>query len=369
MRILHIITTFEFGGAENHLRILAKEQTKAGHLVTVCFLKGHANYSNIPFKVIDLSKLGFIRKYLKILAVQKKFNPHIVHSHLPLAEILVSLLPSHKSYKKVLTRHVSGKYSQKAMPNIFKPLSRYCLRRHNHVIAISKAVEKSLRSVEKTLASITVVYYGYLFSGDDLNSKASYENKRESEQTNQLVSFARLVPQKRLDVSIRAAAQALESGCNLQYKIYGEGKLHRRLTKLITFLNVTDKVFILPKTEDVSTKMGIADALVVPSAFEGFGMVYLEAIDAKLPIISSRNEAAIEILGEDYPLLFETNDVLELCKIIAKFTTKTPQERKLMCKARYMEIGKKFSAESMMKNTLHVYKNVMEGNPVPRTHE
>ena len=47
MRILHIITTIERGGAEKQLLILAKEQIALGYEVEIIYLKDGLDHINI----------------------------------------------------------------------------------------------------------------------------------------------------------------------------------------------------------------------------------------------------------------------------------------------------------------------------------
>ena len=62
MNILHLITSINKGGAENHLACLARGQVFKKNKVFVIFLKGNSYwkkyYSKIGIKVINLKNCG-----------------------------------------------------------------------------------------------------------------------------------------------------------------------------------------------------------------------------------------------------------------------------------------------------------------------
>ena len=75
--ILHVITTIDRGGAENHLLELARVQVKTGHKVTVAYLKGAAeqkeNFRSAGVEVIAGGK-NFFAQFAKIHKLSRLYG-------------------------------------------------------------------------------------------------------------------------------------------------------------------------------------------------------------------------------------------------------------------------------------------------------
>ena len=94
-RIVHLITTIQFGGAENQLLILAENQIKQGFDVEVFYLKGkpelQARFEKAGVKVNSL----LVDKVFIFQVIEfKKFirnNMDPVHTHLPHADLVAAI--------------------------------------------------------------------------------------------------------------------------------------------------------------------------------------------------------------------------------------------------------------------------------------
>ena len=91
MNIVHLITSIDKGGAENHLSCLIRGQVKKNKVLVV-YLKGKPFWKkyflSIGVKTIKLSSknnnfIGMIKNALYLKKIYKDFNIDIVHSHLP----------------------------------------------------------------------------------------------------------------------------------------------------------------------------------------------------------------------------------------------------------------------------------------------
>ncbi len=117
-----------------------------------------------------------------------------------------------------------------------------------------------------------------------------------------LLFVGNLIERKGLHVLLDAVAQLSRSDWRLE--VVGETAVSptytRRIQQTITRHNLADNVTLHgPLNDDaLSQQMAQSHLLVVPSSYEGFGIVYLEGMGFGLPAIAGRRGAAHEIITE-----------------------------------------------------------------------
>ncbi len=313
MRILHVITTIERGGAENQLLVLVREQIRQNLEVEIIYLKGENELEN-DFRILGaVVKNASTSKNLayQFLALYRNTRDAslVVHAHLPRAELLVALTKPKATF--VISRHNAEPFFPGAPGWISKKLSRFVSRRASRIIAITQTVKDYLVESGEVpeQRQISVVHYGYP-QEVDINLRKSMSGK--------IGTLSRLVPQKDLPTLLRAFEIVLHDQNHLVLEIYGEGPERKNLENLSNELGIRSSVKLLGKTDRVETVMRDFDIFVLSSRYEGFGLVLLEAMSNKVPIISSKSDAAVEVLGIDYPLFFEIGDFESLANLILK---------------------------------------------------
>jgi phosphatidyl-myo-inositol dimannoside synthase len=116
-----------------------------------------------------------------------------------------------------------------------------------------------------------------------------------------IMTVGRLVSHERakgFDEVILAMPRLLVQFPNLRYLIVGEGADRARLTALAKHLGISDHVIFtgkIPESEKVA-HYNLADAYVMPSTGEGFGIVLIEAAACGLPVIGSVADGSQEAL-------------------------------------------------------------------------
>ena len=378
MKILHAITSLDKGGAENHLSILSSEQAKNNNLVKIFISKNsfywlkylkrnkikvikskYFNEKNLIYKLIKL-----ILDIYSLKKILEKFKPEILHAHLPYMEIVSFFciyLSSHKP-KFIISKHVDNvffKGSEGQKKNILGSfLVRIIAKKTLKIIAISKAVKFFLISSHVGLdpSKIKVIYYGIdnlsLLSNTQKKDISPYKKKNKDEII--LGCIARLVPQKSIDNIIRSIHELKNK--NVKLFIVGRGPLKNQLIGLTKELKIENQIFWIEFVDDCKNFYKSIDIFVLTSHYEGLGLVFLEAMLSKKPIICSNSSAMPEIIKNNYNgLLVKPNNPILLSKSI-KLLYDISLRKKLSFNG-YLFVKKNFSVKKMYSETINVYKN------------
>ena len=321
-KVTHLITTIERGGAEKQLLTLASKQVQSGLNVVVLYLKGKPDLRNeFEESGVEVNNLLVEKSFLKQISLLSKYlrkNPSPVHAHLPKSELLAAIVVPNKYF--IFTRHNSEPFWPSG-PRIFSNLlSKFVCKRASQGIAISNAVKSYLikKGEIPTGYIIDVVYYG--FQKDSSTNSAglkSITNLMTSQSSIfKIGTIGRLVPQKDYPTLLSAFSNVLKSFPETELYIVGEGYLQDNFIHLSKSLGINDKVHWLGKTEYIKEFLSKIDLFILPSKYEGFGLVLLEAMVAEKPIIASDNSAIPEVLGKTYEGLFSTGDTKALAQQI-----------------------------------------------------
>jgi len=126
-----------------------------------------------------------------------------------------------------------------------------------------------------------------------------------------------IVP-KGFDVLIQAHAELVAGGVDHNLLIVGEGPDRQALEKLVLDLGVSGSVFLPGFQPNPYPFVKLACALVVPSRFEAFGMVVLEAMALGVPVVTLLSATGpVEILDRGaYGLCVSSEDPAALVSAI-----------------------------------------------------
>ena len=360
-KVIHLITTIERGGAEKQLLTLVSEQVQSGLKVEVIFLKGKPELKKeFEESGVEVNKLLAGKNFLNQISLLSKHlrkNPSPVHAHLPKSELLAAIVVSNKYF--VFTRHNSEAFWPSGPRIISNLLSKFVCKRASQGIAISSAVKSYLIKRGETPNSYTidVVYYGFQ---KDISTNSVglslISNIINSQSLNYKIgTIGRLVPQKDYPTLLNAFSNVLKSFPETELFVVGEGYLHKDLIKLSKSLGINDKIHWLGKTEYIKEFLSKIDLFILPSKYEGFGLVLLEAMVAKRPIIAANNSAIPEVLGKTYEGLFSTGDVNALAQQIKTVISDSDFSERLI--QSYLSQLSLFDSSKIHKNIKDIYSN------------
>ena len=113
-----------------------------------------------------------------------------------------------------------------------------------------------------------------------------------------LTYIGRLDPQKGIVSLVRSATTLLSQLPNHDLLLVGEGQQRSHIESLLDELKLRDRVHLIGYRKDVPQILAASDLLVCPSEFEGMPNVVLEAMAAGKPVVATRAEGVVELLGD-----------------------------------------------------------------------
>ncbi|EKK20615.1 Poly(glycerol-phosphate) alpha-glucosyltransferase GftA [Fructilactobacillus florum 8D] len=101
-----------------------------------------------------------------------------------------------------------------------------------------------------------------------------------------LVTASRLAAEKHLEIAVKAVVAMHQAGYQLQFDIYGQGEQKEPIEKLIKTCRAEDYIQLRGLSDDLEHVYPRYDAFISASFSEGFGLTYIEALNAGLPVIT-----------------------------------------------------------------------------------
>lgn len=101
-----------------------------------------------------------------------------------------------------------------------------------------------------------------------------------------VLAVGRLAGQKGFDLLIRSWAMIEKKHPEWKLRIVGSGRWERKLFKLISKLNISDRVDMIPATPKITEEYQNSSIYALSSRYEGFGLVLVEAMQFGLPVVS-----------------------------------------------------------------------------------
>ena len=312
-RIIHLITTIEYGGAEKQLLILTKNQIEQGLEVEVFYLKGKPELkSSFEEAGIKVNSSLANKRFMHQVLLFKKFIGKVqapVHTHLPQAELVAAL--ACKKNRFIISRHNFEPFWPNKPRVISRGLSRYVTSRAAGGIAISSAIKNYLLEKQEVnnRFEVKVIHYGFDYQEKNVLGFSDLIHEELKSKTNfKIGTIGRIVPGKNYTTMLKAVAQVVKSHPTAKFFIVGGGSAEQDLKNFSKDLGIENNVVWLGRTEHVREFLANLDLFIFASKGEGFGLVLLEAMQANLPILAANNSAIPEVVGTNYKGLFPTEN-------------------------------------------------------------
>lgn len=229
------------------------------------------------------------------------------------------------------------------------------LREAKHVFCVSDTLMQGIQasySIPKRKITVVPNAAEIIPNGQAKPNKAKH-----------IAFIGRLTHQKSPATLVEIARELTNRGHNFKYSIIGDGFLRGELEEKVRSLNLSDRFTFtgfLNRTE-LFQKMSSIDVLVVPSVSEPFGLVILEALLKKIPVIASKGVG----IAEYTPSLLQVDrwDIYSFVKMIESIISDKALRNTIIenCEAE----AKKLSWDAAAKKVVECYQKHL--NVVPAT--
>jgi len=349
MKILHIINSFQFGGAENLLfnaiPFLKKSKFDFEFLSITNNLNLIDDKSMINY--LDNNTAKSFKTFIDLYVYFKKNKYDIVHAHLFPTTYYCSLLKKMGIIKSKLVMTEHNTHNRRRDFLLFKPIEKIIYDEFEKIICISKGTEINLNKWLKTTKNKTELIYNGINIQKFVNSNKT-ENIVEK-NTIKIIMVASFSPQKD-QITLLKSLRSLPE----KYKIYfaGDGAEIDYVKNFVKKNKLEDRVEFLGNVRDIPGLLKKMDLFVLSSKWEGFGLVVVEAMAANLPIIASDIPGLTEIVN-GYGKVFKKENYEELSNKILDVTKKQSIYNEYVNKSELR--SKDFTIEKMVEDYIEIY--------------
>lgn len=349
-KIIHIIPTLDKGGAERLLVDLAKHIDKKRFAIEVLSLTTLGRWgfelkrAGVPVASLAKKRKGSLAALWRLYLELKRRKPDIIHLHLFGGDLYGLIAGRLAKVPYIVSTEHNLNYSESRFRRAIKKM---LIPRMDKVVAVSEAVKGYLASEGIDGSAIEVIHNGI----DTARFKSPADRGR---RTGTIIgSVGRLTAQK--DYATLLEAISLLKGHNVSCLLVGEGEERADLEKIIRKKGLASQVMLLGAQDAIGEFLAKLDIFVLPSRWEGFGLVVLEAGASRLPVIASKVDGIKEIITDNKNgLLFEAGNAGDLAEKIKELAADTQKAGRL-AKELNANVLESFSIQKMAEKYAGLY--------------
>lgn len=339
MKILHIITGLDIGGAEILLLNTCKYQKKYGHQVKVVYLKTSGmleelfRKNGIEVEKYSIEGFKIFRSFFRLIRCVKRERFDIVHTHLTHAAF-IGRIAAIIGGCCGLVNTIHGPEQWIAQRNIITKILRIIDAMLNNlknskVIAISEYIKRYwLENSIYTKSDNIIVLYNAI-DVDEIEFLSKEEVEREIKDFIEgkftICYVGRLEEVKNPLMLIEVMDLLVNKWgyTDIGMIVIGDGKLFTKMANEIRIRGLAHNVKLLGYKINPYKYIRLSQLFVLVSKREGLSNVVLEAMFLQKPICAPDLPPLREILNEKISVLFEPENVLDMAnKIVTVYRKK-----------------------------------------------
>jgi glycosyltransferase involved in cell wall biosynthesis len=371
INMLHVIDNWRVGGAQQLLVDILGILDNAKYNVVVCCLRGPTPLSKDAeakgLKIVYLNRHKYDPRQLSDVArIIRRNRIRLVHTHLSASSIIgraaaiicrVPLIVVHD--------HSGGRlFAQAPRPfrHVLSAADSLLMHSTDKLIAISQAPRDYwVRERRVPPSKVVVIHNGvdiYRFQPDHIDSSQVRRELALDPAAPVVGTVGRLSKQKGIAYFLESLTEVSYRFPEARFMIVGDGPLRAELEENARISGVDNKVVFTGYRSDIPSLLAAMDVFVVPSLWEPFGIVSLEAMAMNKPVIGSRVEGILEVVVPDVTgILVPPADSQALASAIIALL-KDPVKRRTLGENGRIRVEESFSIEATAKKIESLYESL-----------
>lgn len=303
-----VVSNLTHGLSENYnLKIVVHD----GKKVTYPY-KGVLIDLGVPVASLGILKIvNIFRRIFRLKKIKQIYEPHAVISFMESSN-LINLASGQTGKSIISVRNYKSKQGKSFYSKILEITFRYAYKNADLIVTPSYGIKYDLVNVfDMDPDKISVIYNPIVLNYIHDKSKESYsDNLNNIFKDPVLITAGKLMVQKGQWHLIRALRKIITAIPKMKLVILGEGKLKHYLSKVVIDCGLQGEVFFLGFQDNPFRFFSSSSVFILPSLFEGFPNVLIEAMACGLPVVAADCPSGPrEILAPASDFCMQTNKV------------------------------------------------------------
>ncbi len=374
MKILHLISGGDTGGAKTHVLTLLNGLRKIGvETELLCIMEGvftrEASDVGIPVTIIPQKKRYDLKVLKKIKEYINLSDFDMVHCHGARANYIAMFIRNGINKPMLTTLHSDYKLDFK--DNFFKqmffaPVNAIALRSFRYILTVTLTFKNMLIERGFDENRLYVVYNGIDFEKKDKfipkeDFLAKYKIPYDKD-CRYVGLAARFQVVKGVIYFLEAAEKVCAVNPNVKFLIAGDGDLKDEFRRFIKDRKLEDKIFLLGFVKDINSFYNAIDINTLTSLSESFPYALLEGAKMKKATIAAAVGGIVEMIKDN-----ETGYLVKKAdsRLLAEKINKLLNDDKLresFAVNFYNYAKENFSAEKMAYTHKQIYEKIAKEN-------
>jgi glycosyltransferase involved in cell wall biosynthesis len=355
VNILILVPCLGYGGAERQISLIAPRLVKHGYtVVIVSMIPPRAYAEQMEAEGVKVLTLKMIQgKYsAKSIAslwkiIREYQFKYLITFNYPanfLGRLMKVLVPG----IKLITSIRSTTFGSEMRERIIKLTKNLDFKTVPNSFNASSSFIK--RGVINPIC-LNVIRNGIIIPSDkkDVDIEFTHPKFVLQEEEFLWIAVGRFDPPKDYVTLIKACSLLKAETRKWRLIILGDGNLRGEIEENIIQYGLENKVLLLGKTDNVDTFYNIANAYVSSSAWEGMPNALVEAMTARLPVVSTDVGEVSRLVGDGQGFIVKPRDYKSLAAAMTRLMNTSPTELEEMGLKSREFVENNFNIEKIIK--------------------